>query len=1807
MLLLSIGGNDDDDDDDWAPPQLVDNPATIDDSYCSSSTASPRRTDDSTSMHGSDWEIDSDGDSALVLEDIYLRAANLYAYEEDFQDPPEDADAMFGLGHPIELPSAPSAAWKINASLTAEQQHQILQVIERGRGAFIMCPEDMGVTHVTNFSINTGTAAPIQQKCYRVNPAEEALMRKEVEALEAAGIVEKANSPWSSPAILVAKKGDINAKNSNKPAPGKAAAERKLRLCIDLRALNKVTRKDTYPVPRVDVILDGMGSGRYFTKLDLKSAYYQVALADEDSMDKTAFVTPFGSYRFKVMPMGLVNAPSAFARLGDTIFQGLIGKCMYIYIDDIIVWGDTFEAMCDNVDQVLQILAAANLKVAPDKCEFGMESMPILGHVVSSAGVAPDPDKLAVMVGYPRPRTTRQVRSFLGLTGFYRRFIRHYAEIAAPLSSITGKTVSFVWGEAQEAAFQALKKALISPPILRPPDYSRPFILYTDWSKKAVGAILAQKDQDGAEYVVAYASHKLDKAQQNYAPTEGECLAVKWAVKKFHYYISQTHFTVVTDHYSLKWLLETKDHTGKLARWAVWLQKYDFEIQHRKGTEHGNVDALTRMYDDAEGADMSGEESDTESDAPSIISEGTFESPLSINLYTQPDLFEQYISLTSQDSSVVDSVAESVAEQYVRQRPPMLVPQAPPPGPITYLAPQEWLSFANPVAPRARPTGLWIGVEGNIGAGKTTAVATLQEYAEKQYGFTVRQEDVTLFKDYLRDFYSVLQDTSSTAQAKSLAAVALQLRVLHVSSAPLRRPCLTDRTPWATQVFAAVQVQTGVMTPAHYALVTDHYARLNLPTGAASIAGRPDVLVYIHTPAVMCMQRAGLRGRAEEAELALSYFQAVEAAYIAAIRQLPPDTIVVAIDGTQPKGMVVSALKTVVDAIGQRARGVAVPALPHPHAHWCVSAPSLRTFDPEAICAAGRVLAQHLPSAPAQVQICGDSSEDDMPMFTMVGANTSQGLADGSRATSPLEHRESMPAGPQRATAPGRRGRGRLAGRGRTTLSNSMLTANPMPVSPDMPCEVCRSPDQPERMLVCDGCNEGFHMSCLSPKVLHVPAGDWFCPHCEMLGVRLLGRPGAVLGPPRQPTCLPSGRPRLPSMSQAGDRALQTTTKHNQLAGTSPVLDLSVGQGQENQLMLTSLSPAVQGASATPATAAAPTATAAPSTAPSAVYMAPLTIPAVPAPSHLPPVLLMKAPSLDSLPSLDGQEGHEEGTLLSGAGQALEDTHLGKRPVSPSAAARAPRTVKRRAPPPFSLLERVHPLLRDNSGEQPAKVGDSGKQAKVGEAELPSKVGEGRQVQQDKSRHSSLGPSSVATLGADPGASDSDGNETTVQTHPGRSADVWEDNNTLCLLRGEALPPDTPEAEVKRARRRGNTYYFEGGVLYRTRSLRHHQPRQVPAPALRQGILRDLHDNQGHMGQGKVYSLLAERFYWSGMSSDVKQYIASCTACRSRKLEFKQPQELHPIPPSRAFTRWHVDCMGPYPVSKAGNSYAIVIICPLTNWPEVEPLPDKSSSNTAGALLRCVARHGCPEVVVTDQGREFEGEFSDLLASLHVEHRKSSAYHPQGNGRAERTVKTVVTCLRKALAEPGVQVDNWDSHLSEILLAIRASRHSTTGYSPALLTYGRELLLPAQLAARAAASKEGGGAASVEVVDLCGSDSDQERLDQAVQHHLDRTLANLDEATPVALTNIATAQQKQVAAYAARRGPKAVATQLLPVGSYVVIKVKPANKLAPDWEGPYRLHAYDERGVTAIVEDATGQRWTRHVSLVAEWPGPLTA
>ena len=314
---------------------------------------------------------------------------------------------------------------------------------------------------------------------------------------------------------------------------------------------------------------------------------------DPKDKEKTAFSTGQGLWQFTVMPFGLCNAPATFQRLMESVMRGLTYDACLLYLDDIIVVGNTFEDHLGNLGKVLQRLQAANLKLNAKKCQLFCKKVHYLGHIISPTGVATDPEKTQAVRDWPCPKDKRELRSFLGLCSYYRRFVRGFSNIARPLTRLTEEQRPYLWTEEAKTAFQALKLALCSAPVLGFPRPGADFIVDTDASDSGIGGVLSQV-QDGQEQVIAYYSKTLSKAEKNYCVTRRELLAVVKALEHFHKYLYGQPFHLRTDHSALTWLLSFKNLEGQVARWVQRLQEYNFTSEHRKGRNHSNADALSR-------------------------------------------------------------------------------------------------------------------------------------------------------------------------------------------------------------------------------------------------------------------------------------------------------------------------------------------------------------------------------------------------------------------------------------------------------------------------------------------------------------------------------------------------------------------------------------------------------------------------------------------------------------------------------------------------------------------------------------------------------------------------------------------------------------------------------------------------------------------------------------------------------------------------------------------------------------------------------------------------------------------------------------------------------------------------------------------------------------------------------------------------------------------------------------------------------------------------------------------------------------
>ena len=389
-------------------------------------------------------------------------------------------------------------------------------------------------------------------------------------------VIEPSSSPWASPIVLVKKR------------------DGSTRFCVDYRKLNKVTRKDAYPLPRIDDTLNTLAGAQWFSTLDLVSGYWQVEV-DPNDRPKTAFCTTEGLFQFKVMPFGLCNAPATFQRLMDLVLAGLQWSHCLVYLDNVIVIGRSFTEHLQNLQAVFKRLRQAGLKLKPSKCSLLQQEVQYLGHIVNREGISVDPGKVEKVLTWPVPQNVQEVRQFLGFCSYYRRFIQNFADIARPLHRMTEKNAKFKWTHEAGTAFEHLRKQLTTTPVLVYPDFKTEFVLDTDASGSGIGAVLSQLDSQGKERVVAFGSRLLSKSERNYCVTRRELLAVIFFTNQFRPYLLGRHFQLRTDHGALTWLMNFKEPEGQMARWLEKLQEFDFEIRHRRGRKHTNADALSRL------------------------------------------------------------------------------------------------------------------------------------------------------------------------------------------------------------------------------------------------------------------------------------------------------------------------------------------------------------------------------------------------------------------------------------------------------------------------------------------------------------------------------------------------------------------------------------------------------------------------------------------------------------------------------------------------------------------------------------------------------------------------------------------------------------------------------------------------------------------------------------------------------------------------------------------------------------------------------------------------------------------------------------------------------------------------------------------------------------------------------------------------------------------------------------------------------------------------------------------------------------
>jgi hypothetical protein len=468
--------------------------------------------------------IDKENENDLIEKEN----GNKFIHQENIKEKPKET-----LENNLDKNLEPYETVKIDENNLSQAQLTIVKDLIASK-AEIFAKKNEAPSKALNVShsIETGNSKPIHSAKYRSSHKERPIIEEHVKEMLRTKVIEPSRSPWSSPVVLVPKK------------------DGSIRFCVDYRRLNDVTIKDKYALPRIDDALASLSGNKYFTSLDLSQGYLQIPMDAKDK-EKTAFITDSGLYQFNVMSFGLTNAPATFQRYMDAVFSGLKWNCLLVYIDDILIFSPTFEAHIKDVETVFNRLAEANLQLKPTKCHFFQKELVYLGHLVTANGLRPDPLKVKAILEMETPEDATDVRSFIGMTGFYRSYIDNFAKTCEPLYNLTRIETKFKWKEQEKCAFESLKKSLANAPILCHPNFNFPFIIETDASLKGLGAVLVQR-YAGKTHVIQYISRTLQPAERKWHIRELEALAILWACEMFRVYVSQTKFIVESDHESLQ-------------------------------------------------------------------------------------------------------------------------------------------------------------------------------------------------------------------------------------------------------------------------------------------------------------------------------------------------------------------------------------------------------------------------------------------------------------------------------------------------------------------------------------------------------------------------------------------------------------------------------------------------------------------------------------------------------------------------------------------------------------------------------------------------------------------------------------------------------------------------------------------------------------------------------------------------------------------------------------------------------------------------------------------------------------------------------------------------------------------------------------------------------------------------------------------------------------------------------------------------------------------------------------------------------
>lgn len=460
------------------------------------------------------------------------------------------------------------------ANLTDQQKEDLYQVLTKFRTNFSSVP---GATNLVEHRIELIDKTPVSLAPYKTNPYTQQLIKQEIEKLRVQGIIKKSESPYASPLVMVQREG------------------KEPRMCVDFRKVNDKTQNDAYCMKNTENLVDQIAKANFITVFDLARGFHQIRM-NKESVQITAFSSPFGNWEYLRLPFGLKGSPSRFQRLMDTLLEGMESFAQ-AYIDDLAIFSDSWTDHLKHLEAVLTSIKKANLTIRPDKTQLCRSTVTYLSYEIGSGKLRPADAKVRVVLNYPRPTTKKEVKQFLGFTNYYSRYVEKYADIASPLTDLLKKSEPdrVTWTSETEEAFRTLCSKLAASPVVSAPDFSKPFIIVTDASDRAISSILVQMGEDNFEHPVAYLSRKLSPAEKNWSTIERELLAILYGVTRFKHYLLGSEFTVITDHRPLQYLSRMSPHNSRLLRWSLILSQYPMTIKHRPGSQNINADALSRI------------------------------------------------------------------------------------------------------------------------------------------------------------------------------------------------------------------------------------------------------------------------------------------------------------------------------------------------------------------------------------------------------------------------------------------------------------------------------------------------------------------------------------------------------------------------------------------------------------------------------------------------------------------------------------------------------------------------------------------------------------------------------------------------------------------------------------------------------------------------------------------------------------------------------------------------------------------------------------------------------------------------------------------------------------------------------------------------------------------------------------------------------------------------------------------------------------------------------------------------------------